>query len=393
MRNASRFPKLLATMFFAVGICGIACSTSIASGGNQITGLTVKNVSSARYFPGTDGRTHIEYNLVTTNALQTEAKLKSLVVRSGRKTVLRLTGDALAEITHPLSLGVLTPTATIPSASSVASLVDVKLPRSHRKVPRHLTSTVSYAVSSGPLANIVDIHKVKIRTSVDQRRPIVVAPPVRSSGWFGNNACCDPHGTHRSGLLAIDDKLTMIEAFAIDYMRIINGSLIKGDGSKVTDFHGYGERIHSVADGRVVAVHKGMPDAPWPPASPNPTVNSSADYTGNSVIVKIGPHQFALYAHLMPGSIKVKKGQRLRTGQVIGRLGNSGNSFAPHLHFAIQSKPRPFARSVPYVFDRFKLQGIGELDPADTGEVAVKGPSRPERRKYPLAGSVVTFSR
>jgi murein DD-endopeptidase MepM/ murein hydrolase activator NlpD len=80
---------------------------------------------------------------------------------------------------------------------------------------------------------------------------------------------------------------------------------------------------------------------------------------------------------------------------VIGRLGNSGNSFAPHLHFAIQSRPRPFARSVPYVFDRFKLEGVGSLDPAepDSGKVVIEGPSSRERRVYPLAGAVASFER
>ncbi|MBK5231608.1 MAG: M23 family metallopeptidase [Thermoleophilia bacterium] len=355
--------------------------------------MTVRNVSPARYFPGTDNRNHVEYNLVITNGLQTEAKLKSLVVRSGRRTVLELSGNALAGITHPLSLGILKPTSTIPSASSVASLIDVKLPGSSRNFPGRLTSTVRYAVTSGPLSNIVDNHKVTLGTQVDGRPPIVIAPPLRGSGWFGGNACCDPNGSHRSGLLAIDNRLTMIEAFAIDYSRIVNGSLIKGDGSKLTDFYGYGEPIHSVANGKVVAVHKGMPDAPWPPGPPNPTVQTSADYTGNSAIVKIGPHQFALYAHMLPGSIRVRKGQSLRTGQKIGRLGNSGNSFGPHLHFAVQSRPYPFARSVPYVFDRFKFEGIGTLDPADTGRVEIKGPSRRERRVYPLAGAVATFER
>ena len=96
---------------------------------------------------------------------------------------------------------------------------------------------------------------------------------------------------------------------------------------------------------------------------------------------------------MKPGSIRVRKGQRLRTGQMTGQLGNSGNSFAPHLHFAIQSGPRPFARSVPYVFDRFTFEGPGTLDPADTGRVEIKGPPRRECRVYPLAGAVATFRR
>ena len=393
MKIRTRTPKLLCTMFLAAGVCGAVCSSAAASGGNEITGLTVRDAGPARYFPGTDNRTHVEYDLVITNGLQTDAKLKSLVVRSGRRTVLKLSGNALADITHPLSLGILTPTATIPPASSVVSLVDIKLPRSARNVPGRLTSSVRYAFTSGPLSNIVDNHKITLRTPVDGRPPIVIAPPLRGSGWFGSNACCDNAGTHRSGLLAIDNRPTMVEAFAIDYLRIVDGSVIKGDGSRLTDFYGYGEPIHSVANGRVVAVQKGMPDAPWPPGPPNLSVKTSSDYIGNGVIVRIRPHQYALYAHMVPGSIRVRKGQRLRTGQMIGRLGNSGNSTGPHLHFAVQAKPRPIARSLPYVFDRFKLEGSGRFNPDDSGGVEIKGRPRSERRVYPLAGAVATFRR
>jgi hypothetical protein len=394
-RSGNRYWKMLV----AVGACGAVCIAATASfaaadGGNEITGLTVQDAGSAHYFPGTDGRTHVEYDLVITNGLHTEAKLKSLVVRSGRKTVLKLSGDELADTTHTLSLGILKPTSTIPAATSVVSIVDVRLPRSVKKVPGHLSSSVRYSVAPGPLSDIVDNHKITLRTPVNGRPPVVIAPPLRGSGWFGPNACCDPNWTHRSGLLAIDNTLTMVEAFAIDYMRIVNGSIIKGDGSKLTDFYAYGEPIHSVADGRVVAVRKGQPNSPWPPA-PNPAVKTSADYTGNSVIARIGPHQYALYAHMKPGSIRVREGQRLRTGQIIGRLGNSGNSTGPHLHFAIQSKPRPFARSVPYVFDRFKLEGLGSFDPVEPelGRVVIKGSPRRERGVYPLAGAVATFRR
>ena len=161
-------------------------------------------------------------------------------------------------------------------------------------------------------------------------------------------------------MLALGGIFTVVEAYAIDYMKVVAGSVVRGEGAEVTDFYNYGKPIHNVADGRVVAVHRGVPDALWPPPDsgpPNPGVKTSADYTGESVIVKIAPHRFALYAHMAPGSIRVKEGQRLSTGDVVGELGNSGNSYAPHLHFAVQSKPSPFAASRPYVFDRFRLEG------------------------------------
>ena len=393
MKALTTKAKCLIAISAATALCGVLSSSAVADGGNGITGLTVRNVAPARYFPATDDRNHVEFDLVVTNALRTDATLKTLVVRTGSRTVLKLSGDALARITHPVSLGLLTPTATIAPAGSVVVLVDVKLRGSVRGLPRRLSSSIRYSVAPGPLSTIVDNNVVALKTKVDGRLPRVIAPPLRGTGWLGLNACCDPDGSHRSGLLAIDNRLTMIEAFAIDYERIVNGSVVSGDGSRLTDFYGYGEPIHSVARGKVVAVHKGMPDAPWPVGPPNLTVKTSADFTGNSVIVKIGTGQYALYAHMKPDSIRVREGQRLRTGQVIGLLGNSGNSFGPHLHFAIQSAPRPFARSVPYVFDRFKLEGTAEIDPSGSGAVAIRGPARQMRRVYPRAGEVTAYER
>jgi murein DD-endopeptidase MepM/ murein hydrolase activator NlpD len=60
---------------------------------------------------------------------------------------------------------------------------------------------------------------------------------------------------------------------------------------------------------------------------------------GNSVILDLGQHRYALYAHLKPRSIKVKRGQSVMRGQLIALVGNSGNSVAPHLHFHVIDTP------------------------------------------------------
>jgi murein DD-endopeptidase MepM/ murein hydrolase activator NlpD len=80
---------------------------------------------------------------------------------------------------------------------------------------------------------------------------------------------------------------------------------------------------------------------------------------GNSVVIDIGDGNYAFYAHIKPGSVKVKEGQKVKRGEHIGDLGSSGNSSAPHLHFHVMAGPSILGSpGVPYVFDSFVVQGI-----------------------------------
>ncbi len=75
---------------------------------------------------------------------------------------------------------------------------------------------------------------------------------------------------------------------------------------------------------------------------------------GNSIILDLGQHRYALYAHLQPGSLRVRKGDHVKTGQVLALVGNSGNSVAPHLHFQVTDAPSSLASNgLPYEIDIF----------------------------------------
>jgi murein DD-endopeptidase MepM/ murein hydrolase activator NlpD len=108
---------------------------------------------------------------------------------------------------------------------------------------------------------------------------------------------------------------------------------------------------------------------------------------------------FAAYAHLQPGSLRVRVGDRVRTGQVLGLLGNTGNSSAPHLHFGLQDGPDILtSNSLPFVFDCYLLQGViadEDLESASTGPdpapVSLGGPAAPQVATYPLYLTVTGF--
>jgi len=82
------------------------------------------------------------------------------------------------------------------------------------------------------------------------------------------------------------------------------------------------------------------------------------DAGGNQVVMEVAPGQFLFLCHLQPGSIVVKKGDQVKEGQVVGRVGNSGNTSQPHLHIHVQDSSEPdFAEGIPLYFHNYEVNG------------------------------------
>ncbi len=74
-----------------------------------------------------------------------------------------------------------------------------------------------------------------------------------------------------------------------------------------------------------------------------------------------------MYAHMQPGSIRAKLGDKVTPGQVIGLLGNSGHAGEPHLHFQLMDRNSALnSEGLPYYFSRFKLTGRISGGPRDS---------------------------
>jgi murein DD-endopeptidase MepM/ murein hydrolase activator NlpD len=121
---------------------------------------------------------------------------------------------------------------------------------------------------------------------------------------------------------------------------------------------------------------------------------------GNRVVLALGRGRFAEHAHLKPGGITVRQGQRVTKGQVMGPTGNSGSSTGPHLHFQMMDAPSATdSDGLPYVFERFDLQGRmpplsdALLAAASRGESLPlpAGPIGPHRDELLLGRDVVTL--
>jgi hypothetical protein len=363
----------------------------------QSTALEVRASGPPRHFRGTDGREHIDYDLLITNAFVADATLRSLEVLNGRgKRLLRLEGEALAAVTFEL-LPPGQPTVTVRKSGVVATMVDVAVPPG--AVPKRLTHRLTFELPpDAPAQALVEGRRItgpKLRLA--RREPIVISPPLRGPGWVATNACCDSPSPHRDLLLPANGRFLTQEMFDIDWMRLRNGRVYEGDGSQTSQWHGEGAPLLAVGDGTVVRAIDGRPEiAPTPFGTP--IVRTGDDYPGNHVVVRIRRGVYAFYAHVRPGTVRVRVGQRVRTGQQLGELGNSGNTGAPHLHFGIHDGPDPLtSTSLPHEYDRLTFAGIGELQFDDdlTGgvarEVSLTGTPRRMRRAYPLSSAVVDF--
>ncbi|WP_152981735.1 M23 family metallopeptidase [Hymenobacter sp. AT01-02] len=131
-------------------------------------------------------------------------------------------------------------------------------------------------------------------------------------------------------------------------------------------------------------------------ASPSsPTDVTERTLMGNFVVLEVAPRVFVHYGHLQPGSVQVKVGDRVRRGAVLGRLGQSGNANAPHLHFLV-SNSAAFEESegLPFVFRAFDYLGSAKIHQVlNQAEQVPIGPrfQKSSRQQLPLDGSVVTF--
>lgn len=164
-------------------------------------------------------------------------------------------------------------------------------------------------------------------------------PPVR-----GQWAIMNPPGHAKLAFdfLAVDDRKSPYKGVSL--LRHVLSTI------SVENTLAWGQPVFSVLDGTVVAASDGATD--------RERINMTGDLLrlmlfgpkvappfsalgGNYVILKCGD-VYPLYAHLKQGSVRVRAGERVRSGDTLGKVGNSGSSLQPHLHFQVMNSPEPF---------------------------------------------------
>lgn len=200
-------------------------------------------------------------------------------------------------------------------------------------------------------------------SAISRAAPVMVGLPFRGTGWVAGDSAND-FGTHRRTLIpgrradgsVIVGQFSAPERYAIDWVKVDDQARRAiGPLDRNASYLAWGEEIIAVADGVIAGIRDGMPESTPPRNPPNPTVEMAG---GNYIMQDIGGGHFAFYAHLQPGSLRVRVGQPVQRGQLIARLGNSGNTSEPHLHFHVSSNPDPlYSEGLPYVFERYELTG------------------------------------
>jgi hypothetical protein len=372
----------------AVLAAGSAAPAGAAEPTEQLTPVIGNPIASPEPVLASNGRRELAYELQLINRSNSTVTVHKLEALAGGKVVQKLAGGGLEAQMQPY--GATEHSVELAPGQGAYVLMDVSLP-AKGKVPSELTHRI--ALTMKPKQAAVATTYELAPTKVTDREAIVVAPPLRGPGWVVGNGCCSVFDAHRGTVLPVNGAAHVAERFAIDFVQVDPlGRMFEGPIGELSSYPYFGDEIHSVAAGKVVGVVDGIPETPAGALPPAITAEKAG---GNHVVVAIGHGRFAFYAHMQPGSVRVKVGQKVSVGQTLGLLGNSGNSDAPHLHFHIMDSPHPLlANGMPYRFSNFTVEGtIPDLAAFQEGDVAKIDPqgSGPRHDELPLNNQVISF--
>ena len=217
-------------------------------------------------------------------------------------------------------------------------------------VPRALKHRIDYTAATGS-SGTVDGPRVEPRAVA----AAVLGPPLRGGPWAAVYWPGWERG-HRRVLYAVGGAVRVPGRFAIDWIKLDGeGRYAHGDSSHPTNWYGYGADVLAVADAMVAAAVDGVAEPAKVAVDRKVALKDAA---GNYVALDLGHDRYAVYEHLQPGSVRVKPGEHVRRGQVIARLGYTGQSTGPHLHLHVADAATPLdAEGLPYELESFRLLG------------------------------------
>ncbi len=349
--------------------------------------LAVSTSGAPQSVHGTDGREHVEYDLVVTNSFNTDVVPISLVVRGGGRTLLELNDDALHNATQFLGGG--RPDGQHPGVvdrRDVRGRRDAARGRAERaEAPSEPHQLYAASGHSAPIVGSTTVRAPELR--VPPPAPIEIAPPLRGAGWLSANACCDPLLEHRSLHLPVERHLCDRR----DVRRRLHPPLRRPLSTRAT--------APRTPTGSATEP-RSTPWRPegWSPAfddrrtsprssSPIPPCTAPSQFGGSNVVIEDAPRRVR---PLRPPAARFDPASR--SAIACGRVRSSACSATaathrePHLHFAITDGRNPLSsNSLPFEIDRFRFEGTAAIGPAPGAAHAVghatraapRAPARP----------------
>jgi hypothetical protein len=360
--------------------------------------VEIRPLAALRAVPGLDASTHVAYELMVTNYHGDTGPLTlvrlEVFADAATAPLATLDGEALAtRVIHPGRARTDTDerdARVIAGGEHVVVYLWVTLPAG-AAVPRQLRHTLVFRAPTGRERRVADIAM-----AVDNRPVLALGPPFRSGLWLVHEGPGNHRSHHWGSQLADDGRVTIPQRFAIDFIGLdASGRAVRGDPRTPANdnWHGFAAEVIAVADGIVRDAQDGVVDhVPLAPLGPPASVTARGLY-GNYVVIET-EGRFVHYAHLQHGSLRVTTGQRVRRGDVLGRVGNSGNTTGPHLHLHVSDRATfEGSDGLPVRFVPVQVVGRSSVERAADPQTAPDGVTTtgPWRAGLPLHGDVVRF--
>jgi Peptidase family M23 len=323
-------------------------------------------------FPS-DGRTYLTYELYLTNVAASPITLRRIEVLdsadSAEAPIAAFEAGQLDALLQPIGAQTRadgnSESHQLAGGRSVVVFLWIALEHGAR-VPnklRHRVFTAEFAAEGAVIAT----HHTEL---------LVLGRPVTGTNWLADDGPSnDQENHHRRGILVFEGRVLISRRYAIDWQQNQNDTTFSGDASDKRSYHAYGKPVLAVADSTVVTARDGLPDnVPRHNGEFTPAVQITPDTVlGNYIVLDLGGQQFAYYLHLQPGSVRVKVGDHVRRGQLVGQIGASGDAREPHLHFQVSTSSNPFAgEGVPYLIDRYRMKSGDNSWQARTRELPLR---------------------
>ncbi len=336
------------------------------------------------------GSTRLVYEMLITNFSKIAYVVDAVDTKVG-ETQSNFTGAPLEAMIAHLGVpqeGVVGRTIEAGRSAIIFFMLDL----GRTKAPRPIEHSLHVLDDKGGM------HDITIAPlQVSDETPVIVAPPLRGEWIAGDSVNNTPDAAHRRAVLVDDGHAWLAQRYAIDWVqyKTVDGvrTTWKGPEDKNDSYFCYDQPIFSVAAGKVVDMADGLPENV--PHSGNYAIpidfNNAA---GNHAVVEIGPHRYVLFAHMRPGTVRVKIGDHVHVGEMIGHVGNTGSSTEPHLHMHIDDQPSFLAgNGVPYEFTEGEASGPVEANVSSPNAIRFGpiGPQRPFTNDYPAENALVTF--